>query len=126
GFRRHIIATLHNRRSSRMDLPHRRLLWLILIVPGLTALGARGENWPQFRGPTGQGISTEKHLPTEWSKDQNVAWRTEIPGDGWSSPIVWGDRVFLTTALESGSACDVICVDARSGKVLWDVEVFRQ
>src|SRR5947209_5120788 len=111
-----------------MELPRslgRSWVLAAALVVGL-GIRARGENWPQFRGPTGQGLSAEKNLPTEWSKDQNVAWRAEIPGDGWSSPVVWGDRVFLTTTLESGSACHVICVDAKSGKALWDVEVFRQ
>lgn len=106
--------------------PPRRTWGWVLVVAFAVASGARAENWPQFRGPTGQGISTERNLPTEWSKDKNVAWRTDIPGDAWSSPVVWADRVFLTTAMDSGSACHVMCVDAKGGKVLWDVEVFHQ
>jgi hypothetical protein len=62
----------------------------------------RGEDWPQFRGPTGQGISTETGQPVRWSSDSGVEWRTPIPGQGWSSPIVSGERVFLTTATEEG------------------------
>jgi hypothetical protein len=65
------------------------------------ALPAAAENWPRFRGPTGQGISTETGLPTRWSATENVAWKTPIPGQGWSSPIVWGDRVFATTGFTS-------------------------
>ena len=56
------------------------------------------ENWPGFRGPTGQGISQEKNLPLTWSLHENLAWRAQIPGIGWSSPIVWEDRVFVTSA----------------------------
>jgi len=93
----------------------------------LAAGAAMGENWPRFRGPTGQGLSTETGLPIEWNEHSNVAWRTAIPGKGWSSPILWGDRVFLTTATgEDGSSCHVISVDRRSGAILWDREVFRQ
>src|SRR6266581_4586105 len=54
------------------------------------------ENWPQWRGPSGTGVSGEKVLPTEWSKDQNIAWRAKLAGLGVSSPVVWGDRVFVT------------------------------
>jgi outer membrane protein assembly factor BamB len=84
------------------------------------------ENWPRFRGPTGQGISTEQNLPLHWSTTSNIVWKTAIPGDGWSSPVVWGDRVFVTSATEAGTKCHVICLDRRSGKILWDKQVFEQ
>jgi outer membrane protein assembly factor BamB len=58
------------------------------------------ENWPQWRGPGSQGISTETSLPTEWGPGQNIAWKAEVPGRGHSAPVVWNDRVFLTTAIE--------------------------
>jgi outer membrane protein assembly factor BamB len=57
-----------------------------------------GDDWPQFRGPGGSAISAEKQLPSEWSADKNIAWKTKLPGYGWSSPVIWGDKVFLTTA----------------------------
>lgn len=57
-------------------------------------------NWPQWRGPASLGISTERGLPDEWAADRNVKWKTPVPGKGHSSPIVWGKRVFLTTAVE--------------------------
>ncbi|MBI5280900.1 MAG: PQQ-binding-like beta-propeller repeat protein [Candidatus Solibacter usitatus] len=63
-------------------------------------LTANAENWPQWRGPGGNGVSSEKNLPLEWSATKNVAWSTEIPGRGHSSPVVWDNRIFLTTALE--------------------------
>jgi outer membrane protein assembly factor BamB len=68
----------------------------------------------------------EKPLPLHWSTESNVLWRTEIPGQGWSSPIVWQDRVFVTTATQNGARCHVICLDRKSGKVLWNEAVFEQ
>jgi outer membrane protein assembly factor BamB len=85
-----------------------------------------GENWSRFRGPTGQGVASETGLPLKWSKDENVAWKTPIPGEGWSSPVVWGDRVFLTGTTDGGATCHVYCVDLKDGKLLWDREVFKQ
>ena len=80
-----------------------RQLWLCaLLVGGLTVAVVRGQtsNWPQWRGAEGSGISTETGLPTEWSESKNIRWKTSIPGRGHSSPVVWGNRVFLTTAVE--------------------------
>lgn len=96
------------------------------VVAALTLASAFAENWPRFRGPNGQGISSEKNLPLEWSTTQNVAWTTAIPGEGWSSPIVWNGRVFVTSITDNNTRCHVICVDAKSGKILWDKEVFEQ
>ena len=87
---------------------------------------SRAENWPGFRGPTGQGHSKEKELPLHWSADSNVLWKTAIPGDGWSSPIVWDDRIFVSTTTENGTKCRLICLDTKKGAMLWDKEVFEQ
>jgi len=106
-----------------MPTPLRLTITLTLTLLPLPALA---ENWPRFRGPTGQGLSSETNLPTRWSPAENIAWKTEIPGQAWSSPIVWDNRVFLTTATDEGAACHVLCLDADSGKILWDKEVFRQ
>ena len=84
------------------------------------------ENWPQFRGPTAQGLSTEKSPPLKWSATENVAWKTELPGESWSSPVVWGDRLFVTTATDAGASCHVLSLDRKSGQILWDKEVFKQ
>jgi outer membrane protein assembly factor BamB len=99
------------------------LLILLLIVDSSST---EAENWPAFRGPTGQGISAETGLPMEWSSTSNVAWRAEIPGLGWSSPIVWGDRVLVTTATNGGTSCRVMCFDRVTGKVFWDTQVVQQ
>jgi outer membrane protein assembly factor BamB len=87
---------------------------------------ARAEDWPQFRGATNQGVSTADDVPLSWSESKNIAWRTEIPGESWSSPIVWRDRVFVTTAVEQGKSCRVLSIDTNTGRVLWDKEVFQQ
>ena len=101
-------------------LPALLLVWLAASAP------AFGENWPRFRGPTGQGLSTEKNLPVHWTAASNIAWKTAIPGEGWSSPIVWGDRVFVTTATDNGSQCRVLCLDRGTGQVLWGRFVCEQ
>jgi outer membrane protein assembly factor BamB len=97
----------------------------LLFLLCLTSI-ALAENWPAFRGPTGQGISSETGIPIEWSATSNVAWKVDIPGLGWSSPVVWGDRVIVTTATNGGVSCQVICLDRLSGKVFWDTEVVQQ
>jgi outer membrane protein assembly factor BamB len=60
---------------------------------------ARGADWPQFRGPGGSGLTDASKLPSEWSADKNIRWKVEIPGVGWSSPVIWGNKVFITTAI---------------------------
>ena len=91
------------------------------------ALGlARGDNWPQFRGPTGQGLSAETGLPLNWNASENIVWKTPLPGEAWSSPIVWGDHVFVTTATEEGQSCRVLALERQSGRIRWNQEVFRQ
>jgi outer membrane protein assembly factor BamB len=99
---------------------------LALLTLLTSSFMAQAENWPRFRGPSGQGISPEKNPPLEWSADSNIAWKTAIPGEGWSSPIVHGDRIFLTSTLENGASCRVISLDRKSGALLWNKEVFRQ
>ena len=81
-------------------------------------------HWPAWRRD-GSGVSDEKNLPVEWSETANVVWRTPLPGEGNSSPIIWGDRVFLTAALEEGTTRLVLCLDASSGKILWKTEIPR-
>jgi len=99
---------------------------LVLLLLVLGSASARAENWPRFRGPTGQGLSSETNLPLRWSPTSNVLWKTAVPGAGWSSPIVWEDRIFLTSTTEGGAGCRVICLDRSSGKTLFNREVFRQ
>ena len=92
---------------------------------------AHAENWPGWRGPRGDGTVTETGIPLKWTATENVAWKVPLPGRGHSSPIVWGDRVFVTACIEGGNAKKdrttprdrvLICVDAKAGKVLWQKE----
>ena len=99
---------------------------LLAVVLFSLALRAKAENWPGFRGPTHQGHSSETGLPLKWSATENIAWKTEVPGESWSSPIVWNDRVFLTTATDNGESCRVLAFDRATGAPLWNREVFRQ
>jgi len=118
------LTTLHLSRVSMNYLASKFLQSCLLLLLFVGAI--RAEDWPGFRGPTGQGVSSETDLPLTWSATENVAWKTAIPGEGWSSPIVSGDRVFVTATTEEGKSCHVICVDRKSGKLLWNTRVFEQ
>jgi outer membrane protein assembly factor BamB len=98
-------------------------VWLCLLVTGGLAAGA--DNWPEFRGPTGDGQSAAASLPLTWSETQNVRWKTPLHGRGWSTPVVWGRQVWLTTATEDGRQMYVVCVDRDTGKILLDRELFQ-
>ena len=80
--------------------------------------------WPQFRGPTGEGLAEGK-LPLEWSEDQNVRWKSPIHGRAWSSPVVLGNQVWITTATEEGDELFAVCVDLESGQVVHDLKLFE-
>ncbi|MGV3773359.1 MAG: PQQ-binding-like beta-propeller repeat protein [Verrucomicrobiales bacterium] len=84
------------------------------------------EDWPWFRGPSRQGASQETGLPLQWNSESNILWKVQIPGEAWSSPIVHGEKVFVTTTLESGVKCHVICYEKGSGKELWNTYLFDQ
>lgn len=114
---------MNTTRASRVNRTTSLRLQGLLLVATATL---NAENWPQFRGPTGQGLSRETRLPLKWSPTENIAWRTELAGQSWSSPIVWGDYVFVTTATDGGESCRVLALDRKSGTVLWDREVFKQ
>jgi outer membrane protein assembly factor BamB len=114
----------------------RVLLMVLFCVPSTWA-----DHWPQFRGPQGNQIALDRQLPQVWSPDQNIKWQVKIPGRAWSSPVVWGDKIFITNAVDevlesSGSSSravksgsrikptndhrwEVYCLDTDSGKILW-------
>jgi len=74
---------------------------LFLIIGSYTTIAApKDTNWPQWRGSDGTGVSTETNLPAEWNTSKNLRWKTPLPGSGHSSPIVWGNRVFITAEIE--------------------------
>ncbi len=102
-----------------------------LTLAVLLAAGAplAAGDWPQFLGPKGDGHYDGPKLPTEWGPDKNVAWKTPIPGKGWSSPVISKGKVFLTTAVpaENGDqSLRAVCVDVVAGKIEWNVEVLKQ
>ena len=92
----------------------------------LATLTHAATDWPQFRGTTGDGHSPAKNLPLNWDATKNVAWKTEVPGKGWSSPALFKGRLYLTTAEEVGSDLSLraLCLDAANGKPLWASEIF--
>ena len=105
--------------------------WIIalglLLLWQTAGLAAQSERWPEFRGPTGQGHSTERDVPLEWSESRNVLWKTQVQGRGWSSPVVERDRVWLTTAPSGrgGTSLRAMAFDVESGREVVNVEVFH-
>lgn len=98
---------------------------LIVAMTLPAGLAWAGENWPQFRGPDGNGRSDAMGLPLKWSETENVTWKTPIHDRGWSSPVVWGDQVWMTTATEDGKQLFAVCVGRHSGKIVHDVKVLE-
>ena len=104
-----------------MRLPSFQLcLTYLAFLSGVDCL--RGD-WPQFRGPDGQGHSDQTGIPIHWKEDENITWKTAVPGQGWSSPVIAGDQVWMTSAEADGKSLHAICIDKRSGKLLHNVEV---
>ena len=111
--------------------PPRSTAAAITFLASLLALAASpafAENWPEFRGPTGQGHSSAKNLPIEWSTRRNVAWKQPVPGAGWSSPVIDRGRIFLTSGIEGGGGAGpslrALCFDTATGALRWNTEVF--
>ena len=92
----------------------------------LVGLSAAAQDWPQFRGPDGQGHATATGLPTTWSESEHIRWKVEVPGVGWSSPVVQGKQIWLTTAIDSDGSLRALCLDRETGATVHDVEVFRE
>ncbi len=106
--------------SSRSILP------AVLLALASTPLLAAETEWPQFRGPLGQGNSAAANVPTKWGEADNVAWRVDLPGKGWSSPVVSKGRIYLTSATSDGkTTLRALCLDAANGQVVWNTELFQ-
>jgi len=99
-----------------------------LLALAARQLHASPESWPEFRGPTGQGISLATNVPITWSSSNNVAWKVALPGNGWSSPVLSENRLFITAAVPNPDGASVslhaFCLDADDGAIIWDQEVF--
>ena len=106
------------------------VLWFLLLMflmPLSTAQEAVfEEDWSQFRGPGGQGHASARSLPTKWTDSENVTWKVPIPGKGWSSPVIQGEKIWLTTATEGGQSLRALCLQRSTGKIIYNIELFRQ
>lgn len=98
------------------------LLFVAFFVSQSQAVAA--DNWPQFRGPNGDGMSDSKDLPVTFGETENLRWKTPIHGKAWSSPVVWGNQIWLTTATPDGTEMYAICVGLETGKVLYDIKLW--
>lgn len=96
---------------------------LLVAVSASSSLPA-DDNWWQFRGPTGDGHAQATDLPLKWNEEEHVVWKTPIHDSGWSSPVIWGHQVWMTTATRDGHRLFAVCVDRDSGKVIHDIHVF--
>ena len=100
--------------------------WIIMALFAASIAPANAQNWPGWRGPTGDGVVPEAGFPLKWSATENISWKTEIPGRGHSSPIVWEDRVFVTSCLEGNPKDNktprerlLFCLDRKNGHIIW-------
>ena len=109
-------------RSTATSILSASILCALCVFAALPS-PARAEDWPQWRGPQQDGVSTETNVPTKWSATDNIKWKVTIPGSGYGSPIVVGDRIFLNTALEREHKRLLLCLDRNTGQTLWHTEV---
>ena len=121
---------------------------LICIITLILSINIHAQdNWPQLRGPNARGIATNPDLPDTWSESKNILWKKDLPGRGWSSPVTWGDKLFITTVINDGQSAKpkkglyfggnqdktpttthewkVICLDINNGKILWQQSVHK-
>ena len=96
-----------------------KLLCGAALLCALIGSGLRADNWPQFRGPQGQGVARASKLPLKWDARTNVRWKTALPGAGHASPVVWGERIFLTAYDKAARRLLLLCLDKTSGKIRW-------
>jgi hypothetical protein len=91
-----------------------------LAILALSSIAQAQEEWPGWRGPRRDGTSTEPRFPLRWSATEGVLWKVAVPGKGHSSPVVWGDRVYLTTCIEDKGERRLLCLDRKDGRTVWD------
>jgi len=102
-----------------------RIILSPILLLAITLFGApTDENWPQFRGPHGDGHAEARGLPLTWAENRNVVWKTAIHDRGWSSPVIYGEQIWLTTATPDGKRLFAICLDRASGRIVRDLKLF--
>ena len=147
-----ILRSCHDRRSKTSQRRRYLLPWgcfaLFLLATTGKAADPGNSNWPQWRGPLATGVSPRGNPPTEWSETKNIRWKTPLPGKGHSTPVIWGNRIFVTTAIPYGAAVKprfsgvpgahdnsaithhqeyaVLAIDRSNGKILWKKTVNKQ
>ena len=102
-----------------------RLVPLLALIASPATTARAAENWPQFRGPHANGQTTAQGLPVTFGESQNVRWKTPVHGKAWSSPVVWDQQLWMTTATADGHELGAVCLDAVSGRIVHDVVVFK-
>jgi len=100
----------------------KQTIWTVLALLPLS--GNTQENWTHFRGSDLSGISTMEKAPLKWDADKGIAWKSDIHGKGWSSPVVYGNQIWITTAAEDGSELFAVCIDYATGKIIYDIKLF--
>ncbi len=108
-----------------MKINHHGIPAFFLFVFLISFSGIKAQNWPCWRGPNGDGSSQETNLPTHWDASTNVVWKIEVPGNGYSSPVIWENKLFLTSALPDKQEKLLLCYDKVSGKLLWQAIIFK-
>lgn len=100
-----------------------KLILAFLLICNCLSVQAR-DNWEQFRGPEGNGHSTARDLPLNWSETKNIVWKTAIHDRGWSSPVIFGNQIWLTTATLDGRKLYALCLDRKTGRIIKDLKLF--
>ncbi len=118
-----VLASTKRSVNSRLVVAIQFAIALTLLT--LCPLYANDANWSQFRGPSGDGITSTTELPIQFGETELVRWKTAIHGKAWSSPVTWGSQIWMTTANEEGTELSAVCVDKESGKILRDEILFR-
>ncbi len=102
-----------------------RIVCLATCLLLIASVARAADNWSEFRGPTADGHSTAKNLPVTFGEQENIKWKTAIRDKGWSSPVIWGKQIWLTTATEDGQAMWAMCVDLDSGKIVHNLKLWN-
>ncbi|MCA9040513.1 MAG: PQQ-binding-like beta-propeller repeat protein [Planctomycetaceae bacterium] len=102
-----------------------RILLLLLVIGIFAETTWGAEHWKEFRGPEGNGVAVGSLPPLTWSESKNVAWIIPIHDRGWSSPVIWGDQIWVTSATSDGHQLFAICVDRKTGKIIHDLPIFE-